>query len=597
MHEFKSYSHQTESTESATGLPVPPPVPPPAHLPPSAPPDKVPTPSMTVDGGQSCVQEWRRHAKRQAEVPLEDLDPAMILSDETPGGLARAVGTLEVIEEVEPSDPEEDDESDYVAGGDFEREEGRHRGRLEELKKMQEFELCNVCRGRKLWRKACSQVPLGGQRNDLRSGAVATWSKTFKPCSLGDAISSLRAVCQSRIVDAVAESHGWAPWVADATNAFFHAAEDEDICGECPPDLKDQLAAEGKGMDVGMLPKGSAIFVNGVMCQKNLIRCEALPCFFWHENLHILVELHQDDFHCTAPTESLMWLKEELKDEIRLKFSETVYPGMRYSHLKASRLVTSQGTLIVASSRYITDFLETMGMQKCSGAPMPITSVRSGDPEADGQLLEAEDHRTFRFLRTLRPDIGFAVKELSHRLAALRVRDFERCKRLCRYLSKTRRLGVFFPRRREEDPDGFSLVAYSDSDWAGDRENRKSTSNGMIWWGPYLISDLVKGQSVVATSSGEAELYAAVAVMKDMILIKRALSFIGMSAKMELRLDSSAARAMLERQGAGRVRHVEVAVLWAQQWVKDRCVAVRATIVLTWVPRSILWHASESSLT
>ena len=47
---------------------------------------------------------------------LEDLDPAMILSDETPGGLGRAVGALEVIEEVEPSDPEEDDESDYVAG-------------------------------------------------------------------------------------------------------------------------------------------------------------------------------------------------------------------------------------------------------------------------------------------------------------------------------------------------------------------------------------------------------------------------------------------------------------------------------------------------
>ena len=342
------------------------------------------------------------------------------------------------------------------------------------------------------------------------------------------------------------------------------------------------------------------------MCQKNLIRCEALQCFCWHENLHILVELHQDDFHCTAPVDSLTWLKEELRDEMRLKFSEILYPGMRYSHLKASRLVTSQGTLVVASSRYITDILETMGMQKCSGAPTPITTVRSGNPEADGQLLEAEEHRIFRrvvsiarFLRTLRPDIGFAVKELSHRLAAPPVRDFERCKRLCPHLSRTRGLGVFFPRGRGEDPDGFSLVAYSDSDWARDRESRKSTSSGMIWWGPYLISDLVKGQSVVATSSGEAELYAAVSVMKDMILIKRALSFIGLSAKMELRLDSSAARAMLERQGAGRVRHVEVAArgggsrseVW--QCVLNR----RAPIVLTWVPRSILWHASESSLT
>ena len=162
---------------------------------------------------------------------------------------------------------------------------------------------------------------------------------------------------------------------------------------------------------------------------------------------------HIGDFRCTLPVESLMWLKDELKDEIRLKFSEIVYPGMRYSHLKASRQVTSQGTLIVASSRYITDILETMGMRKCSGAPTPITTVRSGKPEAGGHLLEAEEHRIFRrvvriarFLRILRPDIGFAVKELSHRLAAPRVRDFERCKRLCRYLNRTRGLGVFFPR-------------------------------------------------------------------------------------------------------------------------------------------------------
>ena len=78
--------------------------------------------------------------------------------------------------------------------------------------------------------------------------------------------------------------------------------------------------------------------------------------------------------------------------------------------------MTSQGTLIVASSRYITDMLETMGMQKCSGTPTPITTVRSGNREADGQLLEAEEHRVFRrvvgiarFLSTLRPDIGFVM--------------------------------------------------------------------------------------------------------------------------------------------------------------------------------------------
>ena len=127
------------------------------------------------------------------------------------------------------------------------------------------------------------------------------------------------------------------------------------------PEFEDQLAAESEDTDVLFKfvkkvngrrdgPQGFCDYVNGVMCQKNLIHCEALPCFFWHDNLHILVE-----FHCTAPVESLMWLKYELKDEIRLKFSEIVYPGMRCSHLKARHLATSQGTLIVASSRHITD--------------------------------------------------------------------------------------------------------------------------------------------------------------------------------------------------------------------------------------------------
>ena len=185
-------------------------------------------------------------------------------------------------------------------------------------------------------------------------------------------------------------------------NALFHVPENEEICGKCFQEFKDQLATEGEDPDVLFKfvkkvygrrdgPQGFCDFVNGVMSQKNLIRCEAHPCFFSHERLHILVELHQDDFHCTAPAESLMWLKDELKDEIRLKFSDLVYPGMRHSHLKASRLVTSQGTLIVASAPYITDILDTMRMLQCSGAPTPITT-RRGNPEADGKLLEPEEH-------------------------------------------------------------------------------------------------------------------------------------------------------------------------------------------------------------
>ena len=141
-----------------------------------------------------------------------------------------AVGALEVIEEAEPSHPEEDDESDYVAGGGFEHEEGRRRGRLEELKKMKKFKLYVVVPRlealEKGWRVLnfrwvdkerpevwCCRFVV----KDFR--ALQPWRRDlFTPSSLP---------ITNRIVDAVAESHGWARLVAEATNAFFHAAEDE----------------------------------------------------------------------------------------------------------------------------------------------------------------------------------------------------------------------------------------------------------------------------------------------------------------------------------------------------------------------------------
>ena len=248
LPEAPTHSQSTESAETAADPPILP-----AAPSPPAPSDWVSSDPMTVDEEQTRVHEWRRHAKRQADVALEDLDPAMVLSDDTPGGLGRAVGALEDIEEREPSDLEEDDESVCVAGGDSEREEARLRGRLEDLKKMKEFKLYVVVPRFEALEKGWRTLKfrwVDKERPEVWRcrcvvgdfGALQPWRRDlFTPSSLP---------ITNRIVDAVAESHGWVRLVADATNAFFHAVEDEDTCGEYPPEFKDQLAAGGKDTDV-----------------------------------------------------------------------------------------------------------------------------------------------------------------------------------------------------------------------------------------------------------------------------------------------------------------------------------------------------------
>ena len=53
------------------------------------------------------------------------------------------------------------------------------------------------------------------------------------------------------------------------------------------------------------------------------------------------------------------------------------------------------------------------------------------------------------------------------------------------------------------------LTVQSDSDWAGERKTRGSVSSGNIRFGHHLLRSWSKDQSVIALSSGEAELYAA----------------------------------------------------------------------------------------
>nr|GEX40539.1 uncharacterized mitochondrial protein AtMg00810-like [Tanacetum cinerariifolium] len=73
-----------------------------------------------------------------------------------------------------------------------------------------------------------------------------------------------------------------------------------------------------------------------------------------------------------------------------------------------------------------------------------------------------------------------------------------------RYLKGKPPLGLWYPK---DSP--FKLVAYSDSDYAGASLNKKSTTGGCQFLGCRLISWQCKKQTVVATSSTEAEYVAA----------------------------------------------------------------------------------------
>ena len=77
-------------------------------------------------------------------------------------------------------------------------------------------------------------------------------------------------------------------------------------------------------------------------------------------------------------------------------------------------------------------------------------------------------------------------------------------KRILRYLKHTPSIGLWYPKGAR-----FQLVGYSDSDYAGCKIDRKSTSGGCHLLGRSLVSWTSKKLNSVALSTAEAEYIAA----------------------------------------------------------------------------------------
>ena len=171
-------------------------------------------------------------------------------------------------------------------------------------------------------------------------------------------------------------------------------------------------------------------------------------------------------------------------------------------------------------------------------------------------------------------DIGVATNHLARMMAQPRIGDEVALKRVGRYLKGRSICKIKF----EMQEPCMIITAYTDSDWAGCRLTRRSTSGSAIFLGKHVLQFACKLQ-IVALSSGEAELCAQSAGLAEAIGIHFVLLEFGIQTHIVGKCDSAAARGKANRSGTGRLKHLELKQIWIQKYVRDRVVHVQ------WIPR------------
>ena len=128
------------------------------------------------------------------------------------------------------------------------------------------------------------------------------------------------------------------------------------------------------------------------------------------------------------------------------------------------------------------------------------------------------------YLTASRLDIAFSIGVCSRFQANSKVSLLNIVKRIIKYISGTCDCGLFYSKE-----SNVSLVGYSDVDWAGNADDRKSITGGCFYVGANLVAWMSKKQNFVSLATAEAEYIAAGSCYSQLLWMKKLLGDYGIS--------------------------------------------------------------------
>jgi hypothetical protein len=304
---------------------------------------------------------------------------------------------------------------------------------------------------------------------------------------------------------------------------------------------------------------------------------------FFNAELDVSCLVHGDDFTFVGENAGLNVVEAKMKEwyELKVKARLGNDPQDDKETDILGRLVrcTPAGFEYEADPRHRQKVLEALGLdEKSKGLTV---NGRVEEQLEDPGVLEAGEATSFRalaarlnYLAQDSPDVQFAAKEICRDMACPSQASWKKLKVLARFLLE--RETVVWQFAWQDDVD-LVLRVFSDSDWAGCRKTRRSTSGGVLVLGSHCLKTWSSTQAPIALSSAEAEYYAMGEAATRAIGLRSMLEElgIGLSKGIELWSDSSAARGFAARKGVGKMRHLEVRHLWLQNEVSSQRVVLR----------------------
>ncbi|WKA00618.1 hypothetical protein VitviT2T_018956 [Vitis vinifera] len=244
-----------------------------------------------------------------------------------------------------------------------------------------------------------------------------------------------------------------------------------------------------------------------------------------------------------------------------------------------------KGILGLSQETYINKVLERFRMKNCSPSVSPIVKGdRFNLDQCPKNDLEREQMKNIPYASAVgslmyaqvctRPNIAFAVGMLGRYQSNPGIDHWKAAKKVMRYLQGTKDYKLMYRRT-----SNLEVVGYSDSDFAGCVDSRKSTSGYIFILAGGAISWRSVKQTMTATSTMEAEFISCFEATSHGVWLKSFISGLrvmdSISRPLSIYCDNSAAVFMAKNNKSGsRSKHIDIKYLAIRERVKEKKVVI-----------------------
>lgn len=400
------------------------------------------------------------------------------------------------------------------------------------------------------------------------------YDETFSPVARFESV---------RAVIALAVKHELELHQMDVTCAFLNGNLNEEVYMKQPEGFivkgKEQLVCKLKKSIYGLKqsPRCWNFCLDSQLLGMGLQKSQSDPCIYNNsEGEKLIVAVYVDDLIIAGKSSNeIMRVKQSLSSAFKMKDLGKLKEFLGVSVVQKE----DTGDVWLGQPSYTDKILETYNMSNCKPISTPVdpaavlTKKTEESEQFDAKLYQSAVGSLLYLSTKTRPDLTFAVNNVARFCANPSQQHWTAVKRIFRYLKGTQMSGLLFT---SSEPG--SLVGYSDADWAGDREDRKSTSGYTYMLSGAAISWRSKKQQTVALSTAEAEYTALSAASQEALWLRQLMVDLGDGSTDPTLIyeDNQAAIAISKNpQYHARCKHIDIKYHFVRDQIFKGSIAVK----------------------